>query len=220
MSARIELVGLCGAGKSTFISAVKNKLKGNDSLSLVYPVAQPLYLTRYYILEILMRAFIRDPVNTFVFFMRKSNWWLLKKLAYRAASNSERYEGNLIVVDSGVLQPFLSFEIEERTSESEVPLCTLLKSVSLPDVVIFFYIPSWQAKERYEYRWLKGEGKEIRENSVKYFDEAEKIRKKIFNYCKMHNTKIIEVDSSKDFTEKYVDEKIVNIVNAIKNLGK
>ena len=70
MTIRIELVGLCGAGKSTFTFAIKERVQHNkDSkgFSFGYPIIPPLYLSMLYMVIVLFSAFVREPMKMFIF---------------------------------------------------------------------------------------------------------------------------------------------------------
>ena len=41
MGFKIELLGLCGVGKTTFLKAIKSKLVSNMDLGLAYPIVPP-----------------------------------------------------------------------------------------------------------------------------------------------------------------------------------
>ncbi len=165
MCVKIELVGLCGAGKSTFIRALEDRLVCSSKIALAYPIVPTASRTLTYFIKTLVYGFLIEPVNFSQFLLKASNWWLLKKIAYRHASIGLREKENLILVDSGILQLFLSFEIEEKITNSETPLHSLLNGVPLPFAVVFFSVPPSKAKERYEQRGVLGEGRLIRENS-------------------------------------------------------
>jgi hypothetical protein len=217
MSFRIELLGLCGAGKSTFIEAIRGKLELDSSISLGYPITVPVSLTLVFMLKVLASSFLNNPIKMFIFLLKARNWWLIKKIAFRNASVSTRNEESLVLIDSGILQPFLSFEIEERQNNSKIPLHSLLKSITLPDIILDFHVSPSVAKERYEKRGLCGEGRVIRKDSEKYFIAAKKAKCKIVNYCNSNKTIIINIDSSREFNEDYINGKIVEIKNSLNN---
>jgi len=213
MGLKVELLGLCGVGKTTFLSALTSRSEFDLDLALVYPVVPPRSRTLRSLIRILLVGFFTEPLTFSRFITNISNWWLIKKIAYRSAGISLRDDERAIFVDSGILQPFLSFEIEEKLSDSTIPVHSLLNGCPLPDLVVVFSVLPRIAKQRYEQRGLCGEGKLIRQNSEEYFSRAEELRKKLVDYCKEKNVQIIRVDASCQFTEEYLRCKLVEIQN-------
>ena len=115
------------------------------------------------------------------------------------------------------MQPFLSFEIEEKITNSEVPIKSLLNGISLPEAVVVLKVPPSVAKKRYEQRGVNGQGRLIRVNSEEYFNRAEELQKKLIGYCIDRQVKTIEVDSRYEFTEEYLSKKLSEIQNVFKN---
>lgn len=221
MGFKIELLGLCGAGKTTFLTALTSRLESNVGLGLAYPLVPPISQTLVSLSRILWVGFLTEPIIFSRFIIKKSNWWLVKKVAFRSAGISFRGHDNVILIDSGILQPFLSFEIEERLSNSIIPTSAILEGCVLPDLAIVFIVPPKLAMKRYEQRGVSGKGKLIRKNSERYFNRAEELRKNLVEYCEMNNVEIIEVDSSQQFSEKYLNSKLTEIQKFInKREGK
>lgn len=211
MGFKIELLGLCGAGKTTFLTAINAKLVSDIDLSLAYPIVPPVSHTVLKLMKILCVGFFTEPIKFGCFILNKSNRWLVKKVAFRSAGINFRTNENFVLIDSGILQPFLSFEIEERLSESKIPIGAILEGCVLPKLVIVFIVPPKIAMKRYEQRGLSGKGKLIRENSRRHFDTAEKLRENLVEYCIKKNIQIIEVHSSQQFSDKYLNSKVKEI---------
>lgn len=211
MSLKVELLGLCGAGKTTFLDALIPKLESNVDFGLAYPVVPPKIQILFSLIRILWVGFFTEPINFARFIIIKNNWWLIKKIAYRFAGIRYRKKDSYILIDSGILQPFISFEIEENSSDFIVPIHSILNGCVLPDVVIIFDVSPSIAIERYKERGLSGAGKVIRENSGEHFNRAEELRKKLVEYCKMKNVQIIGVNSSQKFNEEYLNSKLIEI---------
>ena len=215
MNARIEFVGLCGAGKSTFISASRDMTALSSRLSFSYPVAPSTYMRIVCMVRIIGLLLVKAPFKCLIFMSRKNNWWLLKKLAFRSAGIRKRHNKRLILVDSGVLQPFLSFEIEEKTSGSEIPLYLLLSCIPLPDIILDFCIPPEKAKERYHERESREGGRNIRKDSESHFISAENIKNKIVSFCSENKITVIKIDATREFNRQYLLEKSNEIVDVL-----
>lgn len=208
MGCKIELVGLCGAGKTTFITALNQGMSLDDEIILEKPVIpdRATYLTT--IIKILCSAWFSHPLRLVKFLSTGSNWWLLKKIAYRQAGLTVRSANDCILVDSGSLQPFLSFEIEEKLDDSIVPVEYLLCGCKLPDIVLFFHVSPQLAIDRYRMRGERGEGKKLRPNAVRYFDRAAAVQERLMLYCKKKKIQIMELDTTKQLTSEVVASKL------------
>lgn len=216
MKVTIEVVGLCGAGKTTFIKLLEKKIiKKNKKIIFQNPKKNNLFLYYFYILKILSKSLYYQFFYVIFFLTIKSNWWLIKKIAYREAGLLKKEGAISILKDTGIMQPFISFEIEHKASNAKVPLDTLLKVISKPDIIIFFNIKKETAIKRYHERYLKGYGKPLRKNSEYYFDQADRIKTMMIEYCKHHNIRIVNVNSENEFNDEYIDTVIEQIQNEI-----
>ena len=208
MILKVELLGLCGAGKTTFINAITSMLKSNADFDLTYPVVPPKIQIFLSMIRILWVGFFTEPIIFSRFIAKKNNRWLVNKIAYRSAGINCRKDRSVILIDSGILQPFISFEIEENSLDISVPIHPILNGCASDVVIVFEVAPSIL---EYKQRGLSGDGMIIRENSRKHFNRAEKLRKNLVEYCKMKNVQIVEVDSSQEFNERYLISKLVEI---------
>lgn len=220
MSYKVEFLGLCGAGKTTFLNELSCELKSYKYLGIEHPVTPSIWQTFLFLIKILIIGFFCSPVSFSHFLLKKNNWWLVKKIAFRSAGIKLRGERNFILVDSGILQPFLSFEIEENVIDSNIPIHAILAGCNLPDLLLNFVIDPKIAMERYEERGLRGDGKLIRANSKSNFNKAEKLRKDLISYCKKNKVVIVEVDSTQDFSQEFIKSKLMEINKYIKKEDK
>lgn len=211
MGYKVEFLGLCGAGKTTFLKGLGSKLQSKKYLDFAHPVIPSLWQTFLSLIKILIVSFYYSPISFSRFLLKKNNWWLVKKIALRSAGIKIRGKNNIILVDSGILQPFLSFEIEENMIDSNIPIHAILAGCDLPNLLLNFVVDPKIAMKRYEERGLRGDGKLIRANSESYFNKAEKLRKALISYCKMKNVHIVEVDSSQDFSQEFINSKLIEI---------
>jgi len=205
---KIELVGLCGAGKTTFITALGQGLLLNDQIILEKPVIPDRTTYLVTLIKILCLALLSRPLGLLRFLATDANWWLLKKIALRQAGLKLRSANNCILVDSGSLQPFLSFEIEEKLDNSRVPMEALLGGCKLPDIVLSFYVAPDLAIDRYRLRGERGEGKKLRENASYHFDRAVQMQERLMAYCKKMKVEIIEVNTSNPLSSEMVSSKL------------
>ena len=214
MGLKIEQFGLCGAGKTTFLECFAPMLESYPLLNISKPIIPSQKRLIICFIKILLSGFLTRPMIFTRFLLKKESWWLVKKIAYRYACSANQINNNLLLEDSGILQPFLSFEIEENLSNIIVPIDCLLKYCQLPDIVLNFNISPAIAMTRYERRGVRGEGQTIRKNSEVYFHRASELQKKLISYCKQKEVYIIDVDSQHEFTNRYIKTKF-NEINAL-----
>lgn len=214
MGLKIEQFGLCGAGKTTFLKSFAPMLESYSHLNISKPIIPSQKKLFICFIKILLTGFLIRPMIFTRFLLKNESWWLVKKLAYRYASSTDQINGNLLLEDGGILQPFLSFEIEKNLSNILVPFDCLLKCCQLPDIVLNFNVSPSIAMTRYETRGLKGEGQTIRENSKIYFHRASELQKKLITYCQKKKVYIIDIDSQHEFTNKYIKAKF-NEINTL-----
>ncbi len=220
MGYKVEFLGLCGAGKTTFLKGLGPKLQSKKYLDIAHPVIPSLWQTFLSLIKILIVSFYYSPISFSRFLLKKNNWWLVKKIALRSAGIKIRGKNNIILVDSGILQPFLSFEIEENMIDSNIPIHAILAGCDLPNLLLNFVVDPKIAMKRYEERGLRGDGKLIRANSESYFNKAEKLRKALISYCTMKNVYIVEVDSTQDFSQEFINSKLIEINKFFKKEDK
>lgn len=155
-SGAIELFGLSGAGKSTFLSkaiSILNSKGSKPKIKVYYPVDSRLYQFFPETLRIAANAFCLSPKVIIKFLSKKENWDLLLKLGYRSAGIKSR--GNTegaILIDAGILMPFVSFFTVYDVSFKEVPFEPILSALELPSHVIYVRTSPELARERYENR--------------------------------------------------------------------
>lgn len=220
MSYKVECLGLCGAGKTTFLNELVSELESKKYLDIAHPVIPSLWQTSLSLIKILIIGFFYGPISFSNFLLRKNNWWLVKKIALRSAGIKLRGENKFLLVDSGILQPFLSFEIEEKTIDSNIPIHAILAGCDLPNLLLNFVVDPKIAMKRYEERGLRGDGKLIRVNSESYFTKAEKLRNALIIYCKMKNIHMVEVDATQHFSQKFISSKLIEINKYLKEEDK
>ena len=127
---QIEIFGLCGAGKSYFISTIKDQL--------TMPVSSPQQGRGYYYyreyLYFFLKAFISFRWRALLYLSLPSSSWLRKKLIFRQ-SNLRNYNEESILADCGVIQPIISYEVEIRKNSRKIPLHEILDLIKLPSMI-------------------------------------------------------------------------------------
>ncbi len=145
----IEMLGLPGAGKTTVLHELKRMHPGIPLTKIPFSSAMN---TVWAILCLCGKAALRNPVSMIRLVIREDGRWLLAKLGYRTAGVL-RQKATGILVDSGVLQPLLSYATENANSAVENrDILFLLDILPLPQAVIYVDVPAEVAYERYLFR--------------------------------------------------------------------
>ncbi len=153
---RIEVFGLCGAGKSTVVARLLPLIAARTGTAIcaTRPTAPrgPQSLGRTG--RLVAGAGLRNPWALAAFLRHPSNWWLPLKLGYRRAALANLADDQAhILLDSGVLQPFISFVIEWcRRPDQAVPLAGLLPALPKTTAALHIHAPAETAMQRYRAR--------------------------------------------------------------------
>lgn len=142
----IEMFGLPGAGKTTLADGLR---RGFPSVPLVETPTPSGFLTVRSILSLSVKLAFRCPMCLMRLTGRRDGRWLLAKLGYRMAGG-RRWPTHGIVVDSGVLQPLLSYAAENACKAVDIrDVLALLDALPLPNIVLYVAVPPEVAYERY-----------------------------------------------------------------------
>jgi thymidylate kinase len=149
----IETFGLCGAGKTTLLRRLIVAIQetGGEMLpSIETPVQPHGSIVWSETARIISRALSKGPVEVARFLAEEPSWWLPHKLGFRIAGMRMRRATTApLLIDSGLLQPFVSFAIEWNLRGSAVPTDAFLSALSPPDLAIYVRTSPEEAYERY-----------------------------------------------------------------------
>ena len=166
----IELFGLCGVGKSTVLAdlvPVLLDLGGPQAPSIELPLAPAASAYRVELLRLLMQAGLRAPLAIGRLLTAPAGGYLPRKLAYRIAGLRKRKSsGWSLLIDSSVLQPFVSFVVEENLKDLTIPLVALFAAVPKPACAVYVRATVDTALERYIARQTT-RGAAMTENGLK-----------------------------------------------------
>lgn len=144
---------MCGAGKTTLLRRLVVAVQELGGLSLpsiempVQPYGGTVWLETA---KVVANALSSSPFSVTNFLCNGDNWWLPHKLGFRIAGTKMRRATSApLLVDSGVLQPFISFAIEWNVRGSYVPAEAFLGTLALPELAIYVKVPPEVAYERY-----------------------------------------------------------------------
>lgn len=211
----VEFIGLCGAGKTTLLNRL-NRLPGADGLGArIHPSLRvPRVKFMCTAIGIFGRALFTHPSTTLPFLAHLSNYWLPFKLSYRLSERQEDpVPGWKIFADSGVLQPFVSFESEERVAKGKIPLKAFLQHLPLPEIIIFVNVSPETALDRYRRRGGKAVSRFDEKRLLEMFHSANAIIQDIIHECASTGVTIIEVQNSTDDDQSRAAETIYNALN-------
>ncbi len=213
----IEMYGLCGAGKTTILSTLIPILK-NEALPWNVEVSLPIIPKaidcHFEIMRLLLQALWQSPKHVASFLSAKKNWWLPQKLGYRSAGIKRCKKSQLtLLVDSGVLQPFVSFCVENYCLLRSFPFEALWSSLILPKYTIYVCLPPEVALDRYLKRESKSHRKLDINNIYQRFNNAFEVCEKIFEKCQTSGFKTIKLYSDNRVEEEILKGYVRSIIN-------
>lgn len=206
----LETFGLCGAGKTTLLRHLFVALQevGTEKLPTIEMPVQPdwesvLYQTS----KVVARAIRASPRETSRFLGESGAWWLPQKLGYRIAGiKLRRTMSAPMLIDSGMLQPFVSFAIERNVDERHTPTNAFLSAVVLPSVALYTDAQPDVAYQRYVDREVAAGRALPIGNLRKRFDHAYQVCQLLCSRYDNSPKKLIRIDASKEWTREVLDD--------------
>lgn len=213
----IEVIGLCGAGKTTFFMEIVERFQNQGRLRLP-PGVRPIPVSGYFVVcwsaWLAFSILCKKPASAVRFLARARNWHLVMKIAYRWLGLLKRnMRDGAFLVDSGVLQPIISFQVEENTSLDPVPLKEILASIPLPDIFIFINVPPPVAMERYMQREI-AHNRPIKGTDVT-FRNADSTLAELVELGKEQKVRVLVVDFHHDLHSGNREEAIEDIARQL-----
>ncbi|MGN7613106.1 hypothetical protein ACQZV8_13595 [Magnetococcales bacterium HHB-1] len=207
----IEWIGLCGAGKSTWHNALEQHCRslnhiGENPLTCHDPVRSisPLEMIGRG-LFLFIPVLLRHPLHGIRFLSDSAGRRLIIKLGLRSAG-IRRQRGGGVRVDSGLLQPLISYECEENVVRNDCLnhlLETLLKSIKPPDIICVLSVSPAQARQRYQQR--QHQLKLPAKGSVATFTTASNLLHRILEFYQQRHIKIERCNAISKPTKKDLD---------------
>ena len=178
----VEIFGLCGAGKTSVAQKLLLAVEPGAEpwLRPEGPVAPSGWISVLTAGRLFMTLGLRDPSACMRLLSNSAGRWLILKLGYRVAGLRKR--GNIagsLLLDSGVLQPLISFEVEYNLSFLQIDALGIIKNLPLPSCAIYVKVEPGVAMRRYLGR-EKENGRTIYMRNIemrftKGFDMAERL---------------------------------------------
>ena len=215
----LETFGLCGAGKTTLLRWLFVKLQeigGNRLPSIEMPVQPDRETVWIETSRIVMRAAWQSPKEVYQFLREADAWWLPNKLGFRVAGiKLRRTMSAPLLIDSGLLQPFVSFVIERNLDDKNIPKEALLSAVVLPSLAVYVRVDPEIAYQRYIEREIK-EGRDLPFGDLrKRFDDAYELCEWIYATYRDSNRIVHVVDTSRKITEEEMEALAASILDDI-----
>ena len=205
----IEIIGLPGGGKTTFINA----LRQYSNFKIIEPKPPSAILIAFHTFYFLFRLALHRFSTLLKLFIRKDGRWLLFKIGYRIAVHNNIKDSG-ILSEGGVLQPFISFFAENaEKSFSCNELLELILLIPLPGHLIHFDIPVVLALERYQSREKKGLIKRRFLVNEKKFNNSKKMEKLIVKNFKKGHVLRLDAESIKYDKKLFNNEQFINALN-------
>jgi hypothetical protein len=192
---RVEFVGLCGAGKSTFYALLQDKLAQCD-LPLVEQRPTAVPPLRALIAGAQFSSSMAVSGRGLPFLFHSENWWLPLKLGYRNAQMRRGVAATphwQIQIDTGLLQPIVSFAAEHNWRLDPVPLAAILPKLDLPRILIYLQATAPLALARYVAR--EKPDAQTSSRLERQFVQAYDVCEAVVEKCRMAGTTVVKVDA-------------------------
>jgi len=144
----VELFGLCGSGKTTLARAMEGS--PTSTLWVEGPVKPSGTSALLWTVRLVAGHLFGDPAGCLRLLRSPGGSWLHFKLGYRLAGL--RMRGDLIgrlLLDSGVLQPLISFDVEYNLDLVPWDVDPLVRLLPLPSCALYVRVQPEVAMRRY-----------------------------------------------------------------------
>ena len=211
---RIDTFGLCGAGKSTLFKALAPRIEarvGPGRIEIEPPVQPAVASYRLELARLMAKLALQSPSDLLSWWRGEASVWLVKKLAYRLAGIRSRPRcGSSLQIDSGLLQPFVSFAIEINRERRCYPLDSLLRIVPMPTFALYVQSSPEVAFTRYMDRGPRiTEAPEILRER---FDDGLRVCDLLHNTCEQYGTNVAVIDVNNEVDEQVLDRAVTEIL--------
>ncbi|MHA1571315.1 MAG: hypothetical protein ACTSWM_05805 [Alphaproteobacteria bacterium] len=217
---KIEVFGLCGAGKSTIIARllplIAARVGGEISATRPPPPWGPQSLARTG--QLLAMALTRKPGALPAFLARRGNWWLPLKLGYRRAALAKLPDDRThILLDSGILQPFISFAIEWAAQPNQIiPMDALLAALPQATAAIHIHTPTNVAMQRYLTRAGDADIALADRDWPRHFAAGAFITQAIAKTCQRRDCPVIQIDNEQSPSDTALDTAVTDLLNILR----
>jgi hypothetical protein len=204
----VEIVGLPGSGKSYLLEKLERVR--NDLPNLLKPSNPSLGDYRKQILRLAVRFGLRRPLSLMRLGLRSDGRWLLSKLAYRAAVLKSRPGSSGLLVDSGLLQPLISYAAEYSKSPIRVEdVLATLSALPMPYALIYLDNGVEVAQQRYRNRQERTGRRADVDVTPEAFAQAQEICTRIVDM--FPSPRILHLSKNGDFAESTLDEVVAHL---------
>lgn len=197
----VELFGLCGSGKSTLSHTL---LSSPDRETFLRP-ERPIIPTRLGALLMTAKLVgsygLRDPFSCASLLKSSAGRWLFYKLGYRMSGLHLRgdLEGSLLV-DSGVLQPLISCEIEYNLALIDWNVEQLVEVLPLPSRAIYVRVGPETALKRYLERGsMTGRGVQLKGIEHR-FERGFQVAEDLYLMCRDGGVRCVVYDNEDEIS--------------------
>lgn len=230
---KIECFGLCGAGKTTVLSALEPYLVpavSSGALAIARPTAPAASASRRHTLLLISKLLLQHPLTMSQFILRdRINRNLIKKLGYRWASmKMQSNDMPLLLVDCGVIQPLVSFVIENQIADEHLPFRSFINLFPSPLAAIYFRCQPETALERYVHREKIDRQRPMRSNLgsvdlASRFETGFELCQLLAEHFRQAGTPVIEIDTEHPLSpqmSQQISEQLVTVVGSGTGPGK
>jgi thymidylate kinase len=203
MTITIELVGLCGAGKTTLAGKLSPFLAGAGLRLFSRP--QPSGAAALSAAGILAARMLgKRPRETASLLTSSAGRHFIAKLGYRVAGLRYKPAQATLISESGVVQPIISFEAQNNYAATAIPLDAILSEIPRPEILVRIDLAPEIAFERYCRR--ESAHTHRIEGTLETFSRAQEALDKICRFYTERQGQVIVFNSSA------IDNNAVNML--------
>lgn len=212
----IEMFGLCGAGKSTITNHLAPVLRQcGQSPGVARPIDPGGIRTVNEAIWLALRTAVTNPASVGPRLFRRQVGALFLKLGLRLASMKIRQAPHgTFLIDSGIMQPFVSYYIEQNLLGLNVPLPALLSVVPFPAAAVYVRTEPELAYRRYVARQREIGGSLNEQGLRGRFDDGFALCEWLHEYCTAVKLPTLVIDSS----EPLGPDQLENLAEWFKNV--
>ena len=205
----VEFFGLCGAGKTTFLDQLPQFLSPQGRELLLQRFEAPVGRSAsFHSYSVLLQTAIRSPIDTFrLLALDSGGLSLFQKIGYRLAGLAGNKEGGTrVLIDSGVIQPLITYLVEDQKGGYPLPVAALLEALPIPRLAVYFTVSPEAAMKRYVEREAQDLARPRRRNYggedfIERFNKGLILCETLAASLQEQNVRLIKVDLSHDFRE-------------------
>jgi hypothetical protein len=131
----VEIIGLPCVGKTLIINELRKNHNYQGKLNFISKKKCRSRIKSFEVFKFFLRVLFFYPKIILDF---RSSFWLLSKISLRLSGDVKNITKEICILnESGVLMPIISFIVQWNKLSYEIDLSKIIRTLPLPDVVVF-----------------------------------------------------------------------------------